>query len=633
MKVVIYQPARYPAGKASDIGPHVTIAYSEDLTGDVDDVLDAVEAAMGAAPAAAALTGSVEMFGPDQDVPVALLADEALATFRDAVLARLCEFGCAAPATWPEYRPHITLEQAAESVEVADVALGAPVVKVTNADGEALTFDFGVQAMAELTPEQRTPTKAMQQEAQAALDRREEATPSQRGGTPVGLARARDIAGGRALSMLSIKRSHNFCSRSGGFKSERGQQARGFWACKTGADWFKSRIEMAEGAEAAAEVQAAAESDGIGRPMIVLSEGVHTHMFTGRPVSRTVTAEHLAEMVRVFNTGLQNTVHLDWRHGTSPYVGEGKPDRPETGGSLGRVVAMRIVQRDGRVAIEATPRWNRRGLRVVDDHLSPDGSESDLRPSGEWLQDRPVFARDAHGNETSEQIGTAALLAVGMQPRQMHADGRVTPALMAETPPASGKGSTMTMIKRLLAQLGIPDEAAKDVLKALEEGGEDAAMAVLDRAKQAMAEAAAEPEVAMEPEEPETAAEPAAAGDYARAADVVAMSERVAKTQADLQAMQALAKDQAFKASGLVPADRKAWDAVYDTHGVQAAAEFAERHAPKPEPVRQVMPAPGVQAAAEKADPVQVMIDNAFTHMKAGHDLHASFTRSLKGVN
>lgn len=58
------------------------------------------------------------------------------------------------------------------------------------------------------------PTKAMQAAAQRALDVRRELPPSRRAGTPVGIARARDIAGGADLSRNTLLRMHSYLSRT-----------------------------------------------------------------------------------------------------------------------------------------------------------------------------------------------------------------------------------------------------------------------------------------------------------------------------------------------------------------------------------------------------------------------------------
>lgn len=57
------------------------------------------------------------------------------------------------------------------------------------------------------------PTPQMMRAARRALEARAEAPPSKRALTPVGLARARDIASGRPLSADTLKRIAAFISR------------------------------------------------------------------------------------------------------------------------------------------------------------------------------------------------------------------------------------------------------------------------------------------------------------------------------------------------------------------------------------------------------------------------------------
>ena len=57
------------------------------------------------------------------------------------------------------------------------------------------------------------PNKAMRENAKRALEFRKTLPPSKRFGTPVGLARARDIANGVALSRNTIVRMRSFLAR------------------------------------------------------------------------------------------------------------------------------------------------------------------------------------------------------------------------------------------------------------------------------------------------------------------------------------------------------------------------------------------------------------------------------------
>ncbi len=58
------------------------------------------------------------------------------------------------------------------------------------------------------------PPKELRDAAQRALDVRSELAPSARAGTPVGIARARDIARGADLSKNTLLRMHSYLSRT-----------------------------------------------------------------------------------------------------------------------------------------------------------------------------------------------------------------------------------------------------------------------------------------------------------------------------------------------------------------------------------------------------------------------------------
>ena len=58
------------------------------------------------------------------------------------------------------------------------------------------------------------PPKYIRDAAQKALDVRKELPPSRRAGTPVGIARARDLARGVDVSMNTIRRMHNYLTRT-----------------------------------------------------------------------------------------------------------------------------------------------------------------------------------------------------------------------------------------------------------------------------------------------------------------------------------------------------------------------------------------------------------------------------------
>lgn len=100
-----------------------------------------------------------------------------------------------------------------------------------------------------------TPPKAVQANARRALEVRQGKPPSQRGMTPTGLARARDLANGRAVSMETIRRMASYFERHevdkrGETWDEQGPgwQAWQGWGGDEGWTWARSIVEREEDA-------------------------------------------------------------------------------------------------------------------------------------------------------------------------------------------------------------------------------------------------------------------------------------------------------------------------------------------------------------------------------------------------
>ena len=97
------------------------------------------------------------------------------------------------------------------------------------------------------------PPQAVRDNAQRALDVRESKPESQRGMTPVGLARARDLANGRAVSLDTIERMVSYFARhevdkQGSTWDEQGKgwQAWMGWGGDEGRAWATRILEAAE---------------------------------------------------------------------------------------------------------------------------------------------------------------------------------------------------------------------------------------------------------------------------------------------------------------------------------------------------------------------------------------------------
>jgi hypothetical protein len=90
------------------------------------------------------------------------------------------------------------------------------------------------------------PPKAAQNNAKRALKMREKQPPSNRGMTPVGLARARDLANGKSLSLETVKRMAAFRRHQKNYKPgepTKGTQAWLGWGGEAGVRWAERVVE------------------------------------------------------------------------------------------------------------------------------------------------------------------------------------------------------------------------------------------------------------------------------------------------------------------------------------------------------------------------------------------------------
>ena len=106
-----------------------------------------------------------------------------------------------------------------------------------------------VRLKPETKAESYTPPQAVQAAARRALEQRADQPPSNRAGTPVGLARARDLANGRSVSMPIVRRMKAFFDRHRGtkpttqpVKDSKWQQAWGLWGGDAGYRWAQSIV-------------------------------------------------------------------------------------------------------------------------------------------------------------------------------------------------------------------------------------------------------------------------------------------------------------------------------------------------------------------------------------------------------
>ena len=88
------------------------------------------------------------------------------------------------------------------------------------------------------------PTEAMATAARRGLKMRMESTPSARGGTAVGLARARQFSSRTAVSLDIVKRTYSFLSRAATYykpgENTPGTQAYLLWGGPAGLTWARN---------------------------------------------------------------------------------------------------------------------------------------------------------------------------------------------------------------------------------------------------------------------------------------------------------------------------------------------------------------------------------------------------------
>lgn len=91
------------------------------------------------------------------------------------------------------------------------------------------------------------PTEAMARAAQRGLKMREASSPSRRGGTAVGLARARQFAQRQSVRLDIVKRTYSFLSRAEVYyepgKNTPGTQAYLLWGGPAGLAWARNILD------------------------------------------------------------------------------------------------------------------------------------------------------------------------------------------------------------------------------------------------------------------------------------------------------------------------------------------------------------------------------------------------------
>ena len=281
------------------------------------------------------------------------------------------------------------------------------------------------------------PPQGAQKAAERALRRRAQKPQSQRGMTPVGIARARDLINGVTLSPQTVRRMLAYFTRhevdkQGSTWDEygKGRQAWDGWGGDAGYTWAKKVVNQMNAADKKAALRAYGEAvqlsfeasydvpEGltIGKAFKTLALGQVSSRMSGEAIGAPVSQELLEEMVRVYRERREDDpVFIDWQHATSPYQ-SGTPAPPESGNALGMIVDLELRD-DGLYAI---PAYNERGLKVVQD------AGGVLWSSPEYLHGE-IFTRDG-----GDKVGDAQLLAITLTPRPAQSHSKIDRVTLSE---------------------------------------------------------------------------------------------------------------------------------------------------------------------------------------------------------
>jgi hypothetical protein len=281
------------------------------------------------------------------------------------------------------------------------------------------------------------PPEGAKTAAARALKKRAEKPPSQRGMTPVGLARARDLANGRELSPETVRRMLAYFTRhevdkKGSTWDEygKGRQAWDGWGGDAGFSFARKVVKQMNTADNKTTLRAYGEAiqlsesnayevpEGltIGKPFKTLSLGQVSSRMSGDAIGKEIDQNLISELVRVFKERREHDpVIIDWQHATSPFQG-GSPAPPESGSALGMIIDLEMRD-DGLYAI---PAYNERGMEVVKN------AGGVLWSSPEYIHGE-IFARDG-----GDKVGDAQLLAITLTPRPAQSHNKIDRITLAE---------------------------------------------------------------------------------------------------------------------------------------------------------------------------------------------------------
>lgn len=272
-----------------------------------------------------------------------------------------------------------------------------------------------------------TPPKGAQEAAKRALDNRAKKPSSQRGMTPIGIARARDLINAKQLSPDTVRRMLAYFTRHEVDKQGstwavygKGRQAWDGWGGDAGYTWARKIVGQMDKADEAStalgENMDNEESSLIkGKPFLTLALGAVNSRMSGESIS-AITEDHLKEMVRLFYARReQDPVIIDWNHASSPYTSGFLPP-PDVAMALGQIADLEI--KDG--GLYAHPLYTAKGAKIVEE------SEGQLWSSPEFVLGN-VYSRDG-----GELIGNAQLLAITLTPRPAQQNNKIDRILLTE---------------------------------------------------------------------------------------------------------------------------------------------------------------------------------------------------------
>lgn len=329
-----------------------------------------------------------------------------------------------------------------------------------------------------------TPPKGAQDAGKRALEVRSSKPPSQRGMTEVGIARARDLANGKALSPETVKRMLAYFTRHEGDKAGstwddqgKGWQAWQGWGGDAGYAWARKVVKQMDAADKQATALRAysealnvsydiPEGLTLGRPFKTLSLGQVSSRMNGENVGKEISDAMLTEMVRVFKERRESDpVIIDWQHATSPYQ-SGPPAPPESGNALGLIVDLELRE-DG---LYAYPAYNERGLNVVNE-------------AGGVLWSSPEFlAGEVFDRAGGSKVGDAQLLAITLTPRPAQSHSKIDRVILNERLTEMDNIETMS-VEDLRAMLVAKDEMVKELEEQIKEMKQDAESAMMESDK------------------------------------------------------------------------------------------------------------------------------------------------------